>query len=146
MSKMAHPPVDAVAPCTSTSGRHSAVIAAATTGRSGGRQPASTALIATFSAVTARDVTGSTAITWSGGRPAHSSIAPTRAGVGATTGRPSVQPHSRAYCCAASSSASWCERAASGIGQCCLLTRNAVELWDISAAADHTVSLQRLSA
>src|SRR4030095_7370211 len=57
-----------------------------------GLQPAITALIATFSAVmdTARFVMN--AICCCGPSRAASSIAPTRSGVGGTTGRPSVQP------------------------------------------------------
>src|SRR5262245_52744886 len=57
-----------------------------------GLQPAMTALIATFSAVidTARFVMN--AICCCGASRAASSIAPTRSGVGGTTGRPSVQP------------------------------------------------------
>src|SRR5215510_8778362 len=57
-----------------------------------GLQPAITELIATFSAVidTARFVMN--AICCCGASLAASSIAPTRSGVGGTTGRPSVQP------------------------------------------------------
>ena len=105
-SSTAQPPVDAVAPCTRNSGRHTASTAARTTGKSGGRHPASTALMATFSAVRARCLTGSTPTTWSGGVPAQASMASTRSGVGATTGRPSVQPRSRNSSCTASSSTS----------------------------------------
>ena len=61
-------------------------------GKYSGRQPAITALIAAFSAVTARSRTGS----WSSTSPAFhgpaASIASTSVSVGGTTGRPSVQP------------------------------------------------------
>ena len=70
-------------------------IAATTTGMYSGRQPAITALIATFSAITATWRLVMNAICWSGSRRAASSIARTRASVGGTTGRPSVQPWSK---------------------------------------------------
>ena len=66
--------------------------AVATTGKCIGRQPAMTALTASFSAVIGCARTGSMPISWSGGMPAHSRQASTAACVGGTTGRPSVQP------------------------------------------------------
>ena len=104
-SRMAHPPVDAVAPWTSRAGSHSAPTAAATTGKSTGVQPASTALTATFSATKGRDFTGSTPSTWSAVKAPHSSIAATRAGVGGTIGRPSLHPRASYSWRTASSSA-----------------------------------------
>ena len=120
----AQPPVDAVAPCTSSSGRHTASTAASTTGKSGGRHPASTALMATFSARSARCFTGSTPTTWSGGLPAQASMASTRSGVGATTGSPSVQPRSRNSSWTPSSSTSM-DRDRSRVTAPCLATRQA---------------------
>ena len=78
--------------------------AATTTGMYSGRQPAMTALIATFSAVmdTARWVMKPT---WrSGSSFAASSIARTRSSVGGTTGSPSVQPRVNASSTASASS------------------------------------------
>ena len=88
----AQPPVLAVAPCSRKGSCNIAVKAVTTTGKCIGRQPAITALIASFSAVTARARTGSTPTRWSGTRPAHSRQASTASSVGGTTGRPSVQP------------------------------------------------------
>ena len=56
----AQPPVLAVAPCRVNSSRSIAVSAVTTMGKCAGRQPAITALTATFSAVMARARTGST--------------------------------------------------------------------------------------
>ena len=69
-----------------------AVQAVTTTGKCMGRQPAITALIASFSAVMARPRTGSMPISWSGGIITHSRQASTASRVGGTMGRPSVQP------------------------------------------------------
>ena len=66
--------------------------AVATTGKCIGRQPAMTALMASFSAVIACARTGSMPRSWSGGIIAHSRQAATAAAVGGTTGKPSVQP------------------------------------------------------
>ena len=66
--------------------------AAITTGKCIGRQPAMTALTASFSALMARWRTGSTPISCSGGIIAHSRHARTASSVGGTIGRPSVQP------------------------------------------------------
>ena len=66
--------------------------AVATTGKCIGRQPAMTALTASFSAVMGCSRTGSTAMSWSGAIPAHSRHAATASSVGGTTGSPSVQP------------------------------------------------------
>ena len=88
----AQPPVLAVAPCIRNSSCIIAVQAVTTTGKCIGRQPAITALIASFSAVTASPRTGSMPINWSGGIIAHSRQACTASGVGGTTGSPSVQP------------------------------------------------------
>ena len=76
--------------------------AASTTGRYSARQPASTALTATFSTVQGTWSGGTTATTSSGARRVPSSMRRTRASVGATTGSPSVHP--RANMASASSS------------------------------------------
>ena len=86
------PPVLAVAPCIRNSSCIIAVQAVSTTGKCIGRQPAITALIASFSAVIASPRTGSMTINWSGGIIAHSRQASTASAVGGTIGRPSVQP------------------------------------------------------
>ena len=57
-----------------------------------GRQPAITALIASFSAVIASPRTGSMPISWPGGIMTQSRQAWTASGVGGTIGSPSVQP------------------------------------------------------
>ena len=88
----AQPPVLAVAPCIRKSSCIIAVQAVRTTGKCIGRQPAITALIASFSAVTASPRTGSMPISWSGGIIAQSRQACTASAVGGTIGRPSVQP------------------------------------------------------
>ena len=69
--------------------------AATTTGMYSGLQPAMTALMATFSAVTATWRLVMKATCCSGSSPAASSIARTRAAVGGTTGSPSVHPFSK---------------------------------------------------
>jgi hypothetical protein len=66
--------------------------AAPTTGKYSGRQPAITALMAAFSAVTARSRTGSWSSTSSGSHEPAASMASTRSSVGGTTGSPSVHP------------------------------------------------------
>src|SRR5215510_11295246 len=72
-----------------------------------GLQPAITALIATFSAVmdTARFVMNATCCC--GASRAASSIAPTRSGVGGTTGSPSVQPCWKQNSIASPTSCTW---------------------------------------
>ncbi len=60
-----------------------------------GRQPARTALIATFSTVTVRRRVGSRTTTSSGSRPAASTKRRTASSVAGTTGRPSAQPRSK---------------------------------------------------
>ena len=57
-----------------------------------GRQPAMTALMATFSAVMGCSRTGSTPSNWPGAIAAHCKQASTAGRVGGTTGKPSVQP------------------------------------------------------
>ena len=86
--------VVASSPCALNSSVHAASTAASTTGRYSGLQPASTALIATFSTVHGTRSGGTTATTSCGSRRVPSSIACTRRSVGGTTGRPSVQPRS----------------------------------------------------
>ena len=79
--------------------RHSAFLDAeeyqdirvSTTGRYSGRQPASTALIATFSTVAGAMFGGTTATTSCGSRRVPVSMRSTRSGVGGTTGSPSLQ-------------------------------------------------------
>ena len=73
-----------------------AFTAASTTGRYSGRQPAITALIATFSTVHSARSGGSTHTTSPGARDVPSSIRSTRSSVGGVTGRPSVQPRAKA--------------------------------------------------
>src|SRR5215831_745807 len=102
------PSADATGPLTITSTAHgwvvvwtayrlngscaTARIAASTTGACSGRQPAITALTATFSTVASAHVGGSAATTSPAGRPAVRTNAATRSGVGGTTGSPSPQP------------------------------------------------------
>ena len=88
----AQPPVLAVAPCSRNGSCIIAVHAVTTTGKCIGRQPAITALIASFSAVIASPRTGSMPISWSGGIITQSRQARTASSVGGTIGRPSVQP------------------------------------------------------
>ena len=71
---------------------HAASSAARITGMYSGFAPAITALTATFSTVHSTRSGGTTATTSSGARVVPVSIRSTRASVGATTGRPSVQP------------------------------------------------------
>ena len=84
---------------------HAASTAVSTTGRYSGRQPAITALTATFSTVHSARSGGTMATISSGARFVPSSIRVTRASVGGTTGRPSVQPRSNIASNASSSSA-----------------------------------------
>ena len=88
----AQPPVEEVAPCSRNSGCSMAAKAVSTAGKCIGRQPAMTALIASFSAVIGMARTGSMPSNWSGGVIAQSRQACTASGVGGTIGRPSVQP------------------------------------------------------
>ncbi len=88
----AQPPVLAVAPCSRNSSRSIAVHAATTTEKCMGRQPASTAFTASFSAVIGTPRTGSMPMSCSGGIATRSRHACTASGVGGTTGNPSVQP------------------------------------------------------
>jgi transposase InsO family protein len=71
---------------------HIASTAATTTGRYSGRQPAITALTATFWTVARPNRGGTSAITSSDGRPTAAIAAITRPAVGGTTGSPSVTP------------------------------------------------------
>ncbi len=96
--------VVASTPCTLNASVQAASTAASTTGRCSGRQPASTALTATFSTVQGTRSGGTIATTSSGARVVPASIASTRSSVGGTTGSPSVQP--RAYAASTSSSRS----------------------------------------
>ena len=80
-------------------GSRAASTAAITTGRYSGLQPASTALMATFSTVTGTRFGGTSPSTSAESRAVPSSMRATRSGVGGTTGRPSLQPRSK--------SASW---------------------------------------
>ena len=82
-------------PCMLNSSVQAASTAASTTGRYSGRQPAMTALTATFSTVHSTRSGGTTVTTSSGSRVVPSSIRSTRASVGGTTGSPSVQPRSK---------------------------------------------------
>src|SRR6185436_8589471 len=77
--------------------------AATITGKYSGRQPAITALIASFSTVVTRQPGGMSPSSSPGARPPAASIARTRASVGGTTGSPS--DHCSAQKCA--STASW---------------------------------------
>ena len=86
--------VVASTPCMLNSSLQTASTAASTQGRYSGRQPAMTALMATFSTVRSMRSGGTTATTSSGARVVPDSIRRTRASVGGTTGRPSVQPRS----------------------------------------------------
>ena len=79
--------------------------AASTTGRYSGKQPAITALIATFSTVAGARSGATIATTSSGARVVPASIASTRREEGATTGRPSVQPRANSASASSSSGA-----------------------------------------
>jgi hypothetical protein len=74
------------------SGRSIAAKQASTTGKCVGRHPAITALIASFSAVTATPRTGSTPTSCAGSATAISRHPATASRVGGTIGSPSVQP------------------------------------------------------
>jgi hypothetical protein len=82
-------------PCMVASGSSAASSAARTTGMYSGLQPASTALIATFSTVIGARLGGANPITSSGLREVPLSMRMMRASVGGTTGRPSDQPRSK---------------------------------------------------
>ena len=73
---------------------HAASTAVSTTGRYSGLQPASTALMATFSTVHSTRSGGTTATTSSGARVVPASMRSTRAGVGAMTGQAVGPPRS----------------------------------------------------
>ncbi len=93
----------ASSPWALNSAVQAASTAASTTGRYSGRQPAITALTATFSTVQSTRSGGTTATTSSGALDVPASMASTRSGVGGTTGNPSDHP--RAYIHSHSSSA-----------------------------------------
>ncbi len=90
---------------------HAASTAASTTGRYSGLQPAITALIATFSTLHSTRSGGTTATISSGARVVPCSMRMTRSSVGATSGRPSLQPRANIASCSSSSSASSTRRA-----------------------------------
>ena len=104
MTRIAQPPVLALAPCRVNSSRSMAESAVATTGKCRGRPPAITVLTAAFPAVNARPRTGSTPRTWPAGMAAASRQAATAASVGGTTGSPSVQPRLWNISCTAKTS------------------------------------------
>src|SRR5207237_6350568 len=79
-------------PWRSNASSHTASTAAITTGRYSGRQPAITALTATFSTVAPPMFGGTTATTSCAPRRVPPSMRTTRSGVGGTTGSPSVRP------------------------------------------------------
>ena len=81
-------------PCMLNVSVHAASTAAITTGRYSGRQPAITALMATFSNVHSTRLGGTIATRSSAARVVPVSMRSTRSGVGGTTGSPSVQPRS----------------------------------------------------
>src|ERR1044071_4793232 len=82
-------------PCMLKRSVHAACTAASTTGRYSGKQPAMTALIATFSTVTGTRSGGTTATTSSGARLVPSRMRSTRAGVGGPAGRRPAGPAAR---------------------------------------------------
>src|SRR5215472_2644259 len=86
------PPVLAEQPCNPNSAAHTARTSATTTRMYSGRQPAMTAAMAIFSPLMRRRRTGSTPTISAGSIPTASRKRCTRAGVGGTIGRPSVQP------------------------------------------------------
>ena len=86
--------VVASTPCMLNSSVQVASTAAITTGRYPGRQPAMTALTATFSTVHSTRFGGTIATTSPGRRCVPSSMRRTRASVGGTTGSPSDHPRS----------------------------------------------------
>ena len=69
-------------------------MAATTTGKYSGRQPAMTALMASFSALTTTPRSSTSPMISSPRSAAPASIAAMDCSVGGTTGRPSVQPRS----------------------------------------------------
>ena len=90
--KGALPPVLAVLPCSPSSGWHSALMIATTTGMYSGRHPAINAAMAIFSAVMRRRRTGSTPMVSLALRLAAARNFITPSSVGGTMGNPSVQP------------------------------------------------------
>ncbi len=105
--RTAQPPVEEVAPCSRNSSASMAVKAVSTGGKCIGRQPAMTALTASFSAVMGVARTGSMPSNWSGGIIAQSRQACTASAVGGTIGNPSVQPLAWYSSCAAWMSSTW---------------------------------------
>ena len=91
-TRMAAPIVLTEMACRLNWGSVMALTTATTTGKCSGRQPAMTALMAAFSAVTTRALVGSVPRISDGGRPARSRKALTLSAVGGMMGRPSVQP------------------------------------------------------
>ena len=96
--------VVAYTPWQLNSSLQTASSAASTTGMQAAVQPASTAFTATFSTVALPISGGTTATTSVGSRRVPRSIPATRAGVGATTGRPSVNPAACMNSCSSSPS------------------------------------------
>ncbi len=88
--------VVAISPCRVNFGTNAASKAPSTTGRYSGRQPAITALIATFSTVQSTRFGGIFPITSCHGRKVPPSMRKMRSSVGGTTGKPSLQPRSYA--------------------------------------------------
>src|SRR5438552_10598309 len=115
-TSVAEPPVLVMAPCSVNAGSAIARNAASSTGMYSGRQPASTALIATFSAVIERRRVASTSTTSSGACPAAARNRRTAGAVAGTTGSPSVQPRSKQVSIASGQSATSCSAAASAMG------------------------------
>ena len=75
-------------------GSHAASITASTVGKYSGRQPAITALTASFSTVPRPKLGGISATRLSRARRVVARVCSTRSRVGGTTGRPSVTPRS----------------------------------------------------
>src|SRR4029453_2356611 len=97
--------VVASTPWMLNSSGQTASTAASTAGRYSGRQPAITALIATFSTGAGARAGGTIATISSGSRVVPPSIAIPRRSVAATTGRPSVQPRANSASASSSSGA-----------------------------------------
>ena len=94
MVRMPEPPMLEDGPTRLKTGSSMASVAVITTGMYSGRQPAMTALAATLPTVISRRRSGSSPMTSVDGLPVRSMNSATRASVGGTTGRPSVQPSS----------------------------------------------------
>ena len=94
-TRVAEPPVLVMAPWSVKAGSPMASRAATSTGMYSGRHPASTALMATFSAVIVRRRTGSVITTSPGARRTASRNRHTASSVAGTTGSPSDQPRSK---------------------------------------------------